>query len=80
MTQADSIYCIGREWRECHPCASLPHIYFFVLHLYKQSSSEYSVALELEHAATFYRHDSIVAPARNSIYNRTFRGGDSRRD
>jgi len=36
---------------------ALTPVYFFVFHLYKQSSSDNRVALEMEHMATFYRHD-----------------------
>jgi hypothetical protein len=42
-----------------------PH-YFFVFHLYKQSSGDSGVALEAEHAATLHRHDPTVTRARTS--------------
>jgi hypothetical protein len=49
-------------------------IYFFAFHLYKQSSSDNHVTLEMEHAVTFLS-PQLVAYTRASIYNHAFHLG-----
>jgi hypothetical protein len=47
----------------------LSPVYFFVFRVYRQSSSENRVALEMEHDATFFiTRIKLVARARTSTY------------
>ena len=48
---AKALYCAGWEWSIVDSARAA--IYFFVFHLYKQSSSDNRVAIEMELAATF---------------------------
>jgi hypothetical protein len=51
---------------------------FFVFHLYKQSSGDSRIALEMEHAVNLHRHDPTVTRARTSLmYNRPFHLGST---
>ena len=50
LSQGKDVYCIGLDWSDFR-LWSLAHV--FVFHLYKQSSSDSRVAIEMEHAVTF---------------------------